>query len=97
VCSSDLYAGVDAPAGTRVQIALSGPAGDTWDLVRGEGSWALQHETTGEAAARVEIADEDAWLLFSKGLRGAAAEERVKITGDPALGKPFLATLAIMG
>lgn len=91
------YAGVEAPAGTRVQIALAGPAGDSWDLVRGADSWTLQHETSGESAARVEIADEDAWLLFSKGLRGPAAEERVTITGDEALGRPFLQTLAIMG
>jgi len=91
------YADVPAPEGTRVQIAIAGPAGDTWDLAREAEGWRLQHEVSGEPATRVEISDEDAWLLFSKGLRGAAAEERVRMVGDAELGRPFLGTLAIMG
>ncbi len=91
------YAGVAAPEGTRVRIAITGEAGGTWDLVRGAEAWSLGSEAGGEPASRIEIADTDAWLLFSKGLRGAAAEAKVRIAGDEALGRPFLGTLAIMG
>jgi len=91
------YAGVEAPEGTRVRIAIQGPAGGSWDLVRGGAGWNLGPGTAEDAAARVEIDDLDAWLLFSKGLRGAAAKERVRIEGAESLGRPFLGTLAIMG
>lgn len=91
------YREVEAPEGTVVRLTLEGEAGETWDLVRGRSGWHLAEPSHSEPATQIAMRDEDAWLLFSKGLRGPAAEERVRIEGDPSLGKPFLGTLAIMG
>jgi uncharacterized protein (TIGR03083 family) len=91
------YQEVEAPEGTVVRLTLEGEAGGGWDLVRGRSGWHLEEEGRAEPATAITMRDEDAWLLFSKGLRGAAAEERVRTEGDQTLGKPFLGTLAIMG
>ncbi|BDU78584.1 maleylpyruvate isomerase N-terminal domain-containing protein [Mesoterricola sediminis] len=91
------YGPVTAPEGTALAVAITGPAGGTWHLVRAEDGWRLDTEPAGQVRARIELTDDAAWRLFSKGLKGEEARRRVRIDGDAALGAPFLSALAIMG
>lgn len=83
--------------GTAVTFHVTGEAGDTWSLVRREDGWDLFAGAPGAPAAVVTLSDDAAWRLFTKGLKGEAARERVAIAGEGALGEPALRALAIMG
>lgn len=91
------YRDCAAEPGTEVEIAISGEAGGVFTLRRGEIRWALSETPATAPAARLSIRDADAWLLFTKGLRGEAATNAVAATGSPELIAPFLRTLAIIG
>jgi uncharacterized protein (TIGR03083 family) len=91
------YRDTPAPAGTAVVLRITGEAGDTWSLVREEAGWELYAGAAAAPAATVTLDDDAAWRLFTKGLRGDAARERVAIDGARALGEPALRALAIMG
>ncbi|MFP5354784.1 MAG: hypothetical protein ACLGIK_06455, partial [Gemmatimonadota bacterium] len=60
------------------------------------GGWTLLAGESGSPAARVVLAEEPAWLLFTKGLRGDEAKRRARVEGDPALTAAFFEILAIM-
>ncbi len=91
------YAGTVTTPGTAVTFHVTGEAGDTWSLVRREDGWDLFAGAPGAPAAVVTLSDDAAWRLFTKGLKGEAARERVAIAGEGALGEPALRALAIMG
>lgn len=91
------YRDVDAPEGTAVLFAVTGEAGDEWTLLRTGGRWTLHSGAASRPAATVTTDADAAWRLFTKGLSGEAAEERVRIEGEKRLGEPALGALAIMG
>lgn len=91
------YQDTAAQLDAEVEIRISGDAGGIYTLRRGESSWSLAEEPAVTPEAAVEIAGADAWLLFTKGLRGDAARDAVKATGPAALTAPFLRTVAIIG
>ncbi len=91
------YVETVAPDGAAVTFRVTGEAGDTWSLIRDETAWELHAGAAAEPAAVVSLSDDAAWRLFTKGLKGNAAKERVKIDGDRALGEVALRALAIMG
>lgn len=91
------YRDAAAPAGTEVEVTISGDAGSTYTLRRGEKGWSLLEQRATSPAARIAIRDADAWLLFTKGLRGDAAAAAVTAEGDTSLIPPFLRTLSVVG
>ena len=87
---------VAAPAGSSVEIQISGGSGGQWTLVRGPEEWGLFLGADGRAETTVSLDQETAWKLFSKGLSRHVARQRIRIEGDSRLGDPILGSLAVM-
>lgn len=90
------YRNVSAPAGTALAVRIEGRENYTYTLQAREGGWDLQAGEAQESAARIILAEEPAWLLFTRGLRGEEAKRRARIEGDPALAAQFFEILAVM-
>src|SRR5690606_32039327 len=103
------YAGVDAPAGTAVTLTLDGAAGGAWTVVRaasesvgsgGEHAWELfaGRPTASDPppAAEARMSGDTAWRLFTKGLSPDQGERRTSLSGDLALARRLLSTVAII-
>ncbi len=91
------YREVPAPAGTRIQVVVSSPAGGTWELARTAAGWHLQPPETAAPTARLTLAPDDAWRLFTKGLSAAEARVRAQVAGDALLATAALHLVAVMG
>jgi uncharacterized protein (TIGR03083 family) len=101
---------VDAADGTTVVLKLTGVLPKEWELVRSEGKWELFEVTGGNEEspqraqraprqnpeAEVTIAAEDAWKIFTRGIRGSEARASAHITGELALGERLLQTVAVI-
>jgi uncharacterized protein (TIGR03083 family) len=87
---------VRAEQGTTVRLELTGALQKDWELVRGEGKWGLFEGRPNRADAEVKIAAENAWKIFTLGIRGAEAQAYAQIQGDPGLGKKVLETVAVI-
>ena len=81
--------------GTAVRLALTGGLEKEWSLVRGPGKWELEGRGN-RADAEVRIAAENAWKIFTKGIRGAEARSCAEIRGDIVLGEKVLETVAVI-
>ena len=88
---------LEAPSGTSVAVHVTGEAGGTWYMNREARSWSLSDAASEPVRAEVQIPQELAWKLFTKALSREAARTAFRITGDPRLIEPVLATTAIMG
>ena len=75
------YRDVSAPPGTTVSLTIRGRE-DYGFTVRREDEWALLRGTTADADAAVEMTEENAWLLLTKGLAGAEAFQRAQLRGE---------------
>jgi uncharacterized protein (TIGR03083 family) len=91
------YRNIAAPEGTRVAIAVTGDCGGEWNLVREAGKWALALRSTAQVSARVDVPQEIAWRIFTKGVTPAEAESRSALSGDRPLAQAFFRTIAIVG
>jgi uncharacterized protein (TIGR03083 family) len=74
-----LYRDVDAPAGTTIQLEISGECGGRWVLRREAREWILRRDGGGDQAAQVSIPENLAWRIFTKGIDRAAARTQVEI------------------
>lgn len=86
-----------AKDGAEVQFSIRGDAGRDWLLLREAGRWALYIGVAAAPAAEIHLDQDDAWRLFTKGLRGDAARQRVSIRGDAKLAERALGAVAILG
>ncbi|HYA98067.1 MAG TPA: hypothetical protein VEH49_08230, partial [Methylomirabilota bacterium] len=87
---------IDASQGTTVEITLTGEGGGHWVLRRTAGKWELLSGSNAAADAHVSIRGEDAWKIFTRGLRGEAARRRATIRGDQFLGARVVETVAVI-
>lgn len=90
------YSQVPAEPGTSVEVEIRGDAGGVWTVAQAGATWVLLTGRDGQARTRVNLDQETAWKLFSKGLSPEQASRRVVIEGEPGLGRPVLGTLAVM-
>lgn len=91
------YREIAAPAGTALAVRIEGRKVYAYTLrAREGGGWDLLAGEAADPAARIVLAEEPAWLLFTKGLRGEAAQRRARIEGDEALAAKFFEILAVM-
>jgi uncharacterized protein (TIGR03083 family) len=90
------YRSTAAGPGTSVVIAIEGPAGGEWTLRREAERWSLYAGAAAGPVATVTMTDDNAWRLFSKGLKGDAARGRVTVAGDQTLGDVALSALAVL-
>ena len=91
------YRQVAAPVGTRVQVAIGTATGSTWELMRSADSWHLLPPSAAAPAAKVTLAPDVAWKLFTKGLSPAEARQRAQVAGDEELASAALRLVAVMG
>jgi uncharacterized protein (TIGR03083 family) len=87
---------VDAADGTHVRLRISGPAGGEWSLVREAAGWRLVKPVEAEAHASVEIDQDVAWRLFTKGISAEEAGGRATLSGDQKLAAQVLETVSII-
>ena len=90
------YSGVEVPTGTMIRVAISGPAGGTWLVVRGASGWALYEDEATPSAAQVTIDETDAWKLFTKSIDKGIVQSRAVLEGDRELGLKVLDTVSII-
>ena len=91
------YRDVRAEEGTLLVLVVNGTCGGAWHLLRGTDRWRLVGQASGSEAARIEIPQEIAWRIFTKGISQNDAQSRCTIQGPPGLTDPFFRTLAIIG
>jgi len=90
------YREVSAPEGTSVVFTIRGAALYRYTLQREADSWCLLKGAVQNPAAMVDIAEQDAWLLLTKGMRGEEARQNAAIEGDALLAQPFFDVIAVM-
>ena len=87
----------DAPEGTSLSITITGERDYPFTLRRDSSEWALYRGTAAVAASSsVNLPEEAAWLLLTKGLSGEDARGRAEVEGDEHLVAPVFSTLAVM-
>lgn len=87
---------VDAPEGSTVALRITGAAGGSWLLQRREHAWRLFVGEADAPRATVELDQELAWRLFTKGLDLNAERHRIAAVGEPHLVYPLLNAVAII-
>jgi uncharacterized protein (TIGR03083 family) len=92
-----LYRDVAAPAGTMLELKISGECGGQWFLSRELAGWDLVKQPTGAVASRVTIPQEFAWRVFTKGVDHDSARRQMQVEGERALGERVLHLTAIVG
>lgn len=90
------YREVAAPAGTSIVFAIRGAAIYRYTLRRESDAWHLLKGAEAKPAAAVDLAEQDAWLLLTKGMRGDEAWRKATIQGDAHLAQPFFDVIAVM-
>ena len=90
------FTAVDAPKGAAVTLNITGPSGGTWSVVREENSWKLYQGTADAPEAVVDLPEDVAWRLFTRGITPVQAREQAKVTGSISLGQRVLETVSIL-
>ncbi len=86
----------EADEGTHVRLRIAGEAGGEWSLLRSDGRWTLGQPLDHDADAAVEIGEDAAWRLFTKGLTPQEAKGLATIEGDGRLAEQVLRTVSII-
>ncbi len=87
---------VEAPDGASVHLTITGGSRGDWAVVRQDGRWTLYAGTPEEPTAAVEIDEDRAWRLFTKGLSAEEAERSARTEGDRRLADQVLRAVAII-
>jgi uncharacterized protein (TIGR03083 family) len=85
-----------APAGTTVCLRISGQAGGDWSVAREERGWTLYVGISNSPTAQVDLDQEHAWRLYTKGITPTEAQVAATIQGDQRLGQQLLQAVAII-
>lgn len=91
------FRAVSAPDGTVVRLEISGGAGGVWFLIRAGDAWELVLESGAEAAAEVEVPQDTAWRMFTKGVDWERARASAAIRGDADLASWVFRSVAVIG
>lgn len=96
-CLPHTFRDVPAKEGTEIQFSIRGEAGRDWILVREQSDWCLYLGVAAAPVAEVAMDQDDAWRMFTKGLRGPDARKRATVHGDAKLAEKALSAIAIIG
>lgn len=88
---------LDSPAGTTIQLDISGDCGGTWLLLKNAQHWAFASSSATPPAARAVIPQQIAWRVFTKGIDRDEALALSSVEDDKALGKRVFHLTAIVG
>jgi uncharacterized protein (TIGR03083 family) len=87
------YADILAPQGTSIVLTIEPRS---WSLIREETGWQLYKDTVENPSALVQLDNDTAWRLFTKGLKATAVGNEALIEGDRMLGEKLLSTISIL-
>jgi ubiquinone biosynthesis protein UbiJ len=90
------FRAVDASEGTRISVLILGEAGGSWTLVKEGLQWQLSAGLDPHANSTVQIDQDLAWRLFTKGVPAEASRKAIQIEGDARLGEQVLKLVSIM-
>ncbi len=90
------YQNVTANEGASVEVVVTGESGGDWTIEFDKQSWKFAAREIANPSSRIEISQEDAWKLFTKGLSSHEAEKRINFKGDVDLGKEIMKMVAVM-
>jgi uncharacterized protein (TIGR03083 family) len=90
------FQAVAAPEDTAVSLNIIGPAGGTWSVVREAERWQLYQGRPESPQAVVDLPEDIAWRLFTKGISPTQARQQATLTGDPSLAERVLETVSIL-
>jgi len=85
-----------SPDRTTLRLIISGDAGGEWIALRHHGHWVLGTVPGMSVNATVELDEESAWRLFTKGIAKEVARRAARIEGDEALAERALDTVSIL-
>jgi len=91
------YRNVAASEGTLLAIEITGEAGGVWFLLRKQEGWQLLLDVSERPGSRVQMPQEIAWKVLTKGISKSAAERSLRVEGDARFGEAFLNMLCIVG
>jgi uncharacterized protein (TIGR03083 family) len=90
------YRNVESPTGTTLVVEITGDVGEPWTLVREHGKWLLYRDVPDAPTAHLQIVQDLAWRLFTKGISKEDVRPHVRISGDKFLALHLLNLLSIM-
>jgi hypothetical protein len=90
------YRDIKASDGSLVTVKVTTPSYREWRIVSHRSTWSFTTEGSRTPDATIEMDGDTAWKLFTKALPETAALEKVKISGDTALGEPILKMVSVM-
>jgi len=90
------FQGIDEPEGTSVAINITGEAGGVWSVVREGDCWELYAGKSEHPRAEIEIPEDAAWRLFTRGISIEAARQATTLCGDVRLAEKVLETTSII-
>jgi uncharacterized protein (TIGR03083 family) len=89
------YKSIRAQENDVLQVAITGEAGKTWSIQFLNNQWKPCSSSVVPKAV-IEIADTDAWKIFTKGMPVEDAEKRVHVKGDELLARQVLKMVTVM-
>lgn len=80
----------------QIVFHVTGEAGGDWTLKREDNHWKLYSGAGENPASTVQMDQDTAWRLLTKGLSRDQAVSRIEISGDRGLGQAIFSMLAVM-
>jgi uncharacterized protein (TIGR03083 family) len=90
------FRNMDARQDTSITVQITGEAGAEWCLVREDSNWQLYLGGNPQAITRVQMDQDLAWRLFTRGVPPQDARRQVQIEGDVRVGEKVLEMVSIM-
>ncbi len=90
------FRNLPAKQGVSVAVQITGEAGGDWCLVNGGESWQLFAGSVPRVNCRVQLNQDLAWRLFTRGITPQDARQQVHLDGDVRLGEKVLEMVSIM-
>jgi uncharacterized protein (TIGR03083 family) len=92
-----LFRDVNAAEGTTILVEIVGDCGGKWAIQKTQTAWAFVAPGDHPTAAHVNLPQELAWRVFTKGMDRDAALAQTNIDGDRGLGERVLRLTSIVG
>ena len=91
------FRNTEAAVNTVVSVTVSTDIGGQWNITKKAAGWVLSKgNSTKTSHSKVTIDPDTAWKLFSKSWTPEQVADKVKITGDKALGEQVLKMVSVM-
>jgi len=85
-----------APDGSTLRLIIGGAAGGEWVALRHTGEWLLGTAPELPVDATIELDEDVAWRVFTKGMSRDDARQAARMDGDQALAVRALDTVSIL-